>query len=168
MSGLIRKLIGPAKTRLQRYAEEASSLLSSGVEERTLEDDKIRVEEVIARININVSLLERCNRNWSSLLKDLKNEDRSKKEKEHQRVAEGSEGYIEILMDTNEMVARLQSWLKLIARARTQIKTLTTTKEVGAIVNTSRNLPSSGYNTEPANLGSSEMVVLRVNTIASI
>ena len=34
MSGLIRKLIGPVKTRLQRYVEEASSLLSSGVEEK--------------------------------------------------------------------------------------------------------------------------------------
>ena len=113
--------------------------MSSRVEEKTLKDDEIRVEEVIARININVSLLERCNRNWSSLLKDLKNEDRSKEEKEHQCVAEGSEGYIEILMDANEMVARLQSRLKLIARARTRIKTLTTTKEVGAIVNTSGN-----------------------------
>ena len=98
----------------------------------------------------------RCNRDWSSLLKD---EDRSKEEKEHQRVAEGSEGYIEILMDANEMVARLQSRLKLIARARTRIKTLTTTKEVEAIVNTSGNLPSGGYNIEPANLGSSDMGV---------
>ena len=78
MSGLIRKLIGPAKTRLQRYVEEASSLLSSGVEEKTLEEDEIRVEEVIARINTNVSLLERCNRDWSTLLKDLKNEDRER------------------------------------------------------------------------------------------
>ena len=34
MSGPIGKLIGPAKTRLQRYAEEASSLLSSTVEEK--------------------------------------------------------------------------------------------------------------------------------------
>ena len=93
----------------------------------------------------------------------MKNEDRSKEEKEHQRVAEGSEGYIEILMDANEVVAHLQSRLKLIARARTQIKTLTTTKEVGAIVNTSGNLPSGGYNIEPANLGSSDMGVLRVN-----
>ena len=118
MSGPIRKLIGPAKIRLQRYIEEAFSLLSSGVEERTLEDDEIRVEEVIARINTHVSLLEHCNCDWSGLLKDLKNEERSKEEKEYQRVAEGSEGYIELLMDTNEMVACLQSWLKLIARAR--------------------------------------------------
>ena len=35
MSGSIGKLIGPAKTRLQRYVEEASSLLSSTVEEKT-------------------------------------------------------------------------------------------------------------------------------------
>ena len=34
MSGPIGKLIGPAKTRLQRYVEEASSLPSSTVEEK--------------------------------------------------------------------------------------------------------------------------------------
>ena len=86
MSGSIRKLIGPAKTRLQHYVEEASSVFSTGVEEKTLEEDEMRVE-VIARINSNVSLLECCNRDWSSLLKDLKNEDWSKEEKEYQRVA---------------------------------------------------------------------------------
>ena len=62
MSGPIRKLIGPAKTRLQFYVEEASSLPSSAVEEKTVTEGELRVEEVIARINTNVSLLERCNR----------------------------------------------------------------------------------------------------------
>ena len=62
MSGPMRKLIGPAKTRVQRYVEEASSLPSSTVEEKTVTEDELRVEEVIARINTNVSLLERCNR----------------------------------------------------------------------------------------------------------
>ena len=81
------------------------------------------MEEVIARINTNVSLLERCNHDWSSLLKDLKNEERSKEEKEYQQVADGSEGYIEILMDANEMVVRLQGWLKLIIQAREQLQT---------------------------------------------
>ena len=47
MSGPIRKLIGRAKTRLQRYVEEASSLLSSTVEEKIVMEDKLRVEEVI-------------------------------------------------------------------------------------------------------------------------
>ena len=37
------KLIGPAKTRLQRYLEEASSLLSSTVGEKTLMEDELRV-----------------------------------------------------------------------------------------------------------------------------
>ena len=36
--------------------------LSSAVEEKTVTEDELRVEEVIARINTNVSLLERCNR----------------------------------------------------------------------------------------------------------
>ena len=41
MSGSIRKLIGPAKTRLQRYVEEASSLPSSTVEEKTVTEDEL-------------------------------------------------------------------------------------------------------------------------------
>ena len=62
MSGPIRKLMGPAKTQLQRYVEESSSLPSSAVEEKTVTEDELRVEEVIAHIITNVSLLERCNR----------------------------------------------------------------------------------------------------------
>ena len=46
MSGPIRKLIGPAKTRLQRYVEEASSLPLSTVEEKIVTEDELRVEEL--------------------------------------------------------------------------------------------------------------------------
>ena len=53
--------MGPVKMRLQLYIEEASSLPSSAVEEKTVKEDELRVEEVIACINTNVSLLERCN-----------------------------------------------------------------------------------------------------------
>ena len=75
MSGPIQKLIGPVvKVRLQCYVEELSSLLSSIVEEKTAGEDEIRVEEVIAHINTNISLLERCNRDWAGLLMDLKEE----------------------------------------------------------------------------------------------
>ena len=41
ISGPIRKLIGPAKMRLQCYVEEASSLPSSAVEEKTVTDDEL-------------------------------------------------------------------------------------------------------------------------------
>ena len=43
MSGPIRKLIGPAKTRLQCYVEEASSLPSSAVEEKAVTEDEFLV-----------------------------------------------------------------------------------------------------------------------------
>ena len=47
-SRAIRKLIGPAKTRLQRYVEEASSLPSYTVEKKIVMEDELRVEEVIS------------------------------------------------------------------------------------------------------------------------
>ena len=161
-------MIGPAKARLQRYNEEASSLLASPIEEESLEEDEIRVEEVIARISTNISLLERCNRDWSNLLKDLKSEERNKEEKEYQRVADGSEGYIEVMMDANEMVVRLQGRLKLIVRARerSRAKTLPVSKEpVGSMVDPSVSLTSGGHNLEPSSFSSGELgaLNLRVN-----
>ena len=134
--------------------------MASRIEEKSLEEDEICMEEVIARINMNVSLLECCNRDWSSLLKDLKSEERSKEEKKNQRVADGSEGHIEILMDANEMVVRLQGRLKLILQAREQLrtKTLPVSKEpVGSIVDPSMSLTSGGYNLEPSSFSSGEM-----------
>ena len=71
--------------------------------------DKLRVEEVITRINTSISFLERCNRDWANLLKDLKGEEKGKEEKEYQLVAEGNEGYIEALMEANELVAQLET-----------------------------------------------------------
>ena len=64
---------------------------------------RLGLEEVIARINTNVSLLERCNCSGetANLLKDLKTEEKVKEE-EYQRVAEGSEGYIEIRTNGGE------------------------------------------------------------------
>ena len=51
-----------------------------------------------------------------NLLKDLKTEEKVNREKEYQRVAEGSEGNNEILMEANELVAPLETRLKVIAR----------------------------------------------------
>ena len=59
----------------------------------------MRLEEVIARINTNVSLLETGA--TVNLLKDLKTEEKVKEE-EYQRVAEGSVGYIEIRTNVGE------------------------------------------------------------------
>ena len=46
----------------------------------------------------------------------MKTKEKIKEEKEYQQVSEGSKGYIEILMEVNELVARLETRLKIIAR----------------------------------------------------
>ena len=72
MSGPIRKLIGPAKVRLHKYYEEANTILSFLVREETMEDDEVLAEQLIECMNNNVNLLEKCNRDWVNLLKDLR------------------------------------------------------------------------------------------------
>ena len=116
MSGPIRKLIGPAKTRLLRYVTEAEALLSSPIQSEALEEDETNTEDLIERMNNNLSILERCNRDWVSLLKDLKGEEKTAEEREHGRVGEGTEGYIEVLLNAGELISSLKSRLKRIVR----------------------------------------------------
>jgi len=90
MSGTIRKLLGPAKARLQGYLEDAEKFLTLPINEEEMEDEEVAIEEYIERINNNVAILERCNRDWSVLLSGLKEKtEKVTEEKEHARVAEG-------------------------------------------------------------------------------
>ena len=52
----------------------------------------------------------------ANLLKDLKTKEKISREKEYQRGAEGSEGYNKIPMEANELIGRLETCLKVIAR----------------------------------------------------
>ena len=61
MSGPIRKLVGLSKARLQGYCDEVNKLLSSPVQEETMQDKEIISEDLIERMNTNLDLLERCN-----------------------------------------------------------------------------------------------------------
>ena len=87
MSGPIRKLIGPARTQLRGYYNEVDKLLSSPVREEMMEDEELISEELIKCMNTNVNLLERCNRDWMNLLKDLLGESKATEENEYDRVA---------------------------------------------------------------------------------
>ena len=81
------------------------------------------------------------------LLKDLKTEEKVKEEKEYQRVAEGSEGYIEILMEANELFARLATRLKVIARIGQQARAkVLSERETETTVNPSMRMQPGGYN----------------------
>jgi len=47
-------------------------------------------------------------------LKDLRGEEKVKEKQELERVAEGGEGYIEVLLDAGDVVARLEARLRQI------------------------------------------------------
>ena len=64
----------------------------------------------------------------------------------YQRVVEGSEGYIEILMEANERVARLETRLKVIARIRQQARAKLSERETEITVNPSVRMQPGGYN----------------------
>ena len=74
MSGPIHKLIGLAKTRLLRYIVEPEKIFSLPIQTEIIEDEEINTEDLIECMNNNVSILERCNQEWDSLLKDMEGE----------------------------------------------------------------------------------------------
>ena len=79
----------------------------------------------------------------------MKTEEKVKEEKEYQRVVEGSEGYIEILMEANELVARLETRWKVIARIGQQARAkVSSERETETMVNPSVRMQPGGYNTE--------------------
>ena len=77
----------------------------------------------------------------------MKTEEKAKEEKEYQRVVEGSEGYNEILMEANELVARLETRLKVIARIGQQARAkVLSERETETTVNPSVRMQPGGYN----------------------
>ena len=123
MSGPIQRMIGPANARLLRYLKEAAPLLSVPVEEKTIIERKFQIEELIKRMNTNICLLERCNRDLASLLKEFEGDEWTKEEEEHQKVTEGSEGFIEVLLDAGKNIVHLGARFKIITKSRGQMRT---------------------------------------------
>ena len=77
----------------------------------------------------------------------MKTEEKVKEEKEYQRVDEGSEGYTEILMEANELVAPLETRLKVIARIGQQARAkVLSERETETTVNPSVRMQPGGYN----------------------
>ena len=120
MSGPLRKLLGPAKARLQHYIKEAEQLISKPIEAGMVEEEELTLEDLIERMNNNVSVIERCNANWTSLLQDLKGEAKVTEEQEHSHVAEGDEGYVEVLLNAGECIGHMRARLKRIEKKLVQ------------------------------------------------
>ena len=121
MSGPLRKLIGPAKSRLQRYNEAANDLLENKIlKEPELDEIENEMEDYINRLSSNIAMLERCNKDWSTLLKETKGDAKVTEEREYARMAEGDEGFIEIMLVANDVLSRLKAKVTLISRKREQ------------------------------------------------
>ena len=81
-----------------------------------MEEEELTLEDLIERMKNNVSVIERCNADWISLLQDLEGEAKVTEEQEHSRVAEGDEGYIEVLLNAGECISCMRARLKCIEK----------------------------------------------------
>ena len=115
MSGPIRNLIGPMKSCVQRAIEEANALLETELNVEDLDKAEMDVESLINKLTINISMLERCNKDWTGIMKDLKGEAKPTDEKEYARAAEGGRGFIEAIIVGNKVVARLKAKITFVS-----------------------------------------------------
>ena len=78
-------------------------------------------EDFANRISTNIALLEKCNNDWSNILKKLKDDAKVTEERDYACVCEGQDGLIEALLTGNEVLARLKARIMIILRKREQI-----------------------------------------------
>ena len=127
MSGGIRKLIGPAKSHLEQCIEESENLLKTKVTaESDFNGEEGEAEYFINRLSTNSLLLERCNKDWSNILKDEKGEVKATEESEYARATEGENNFIELMLTANDTIARLKGRITLISRKREGVDHLKT------------------------------------------
>ena len=119
MLGPIRRLIGPTKSRLLKYIETANGLMERKPVETQLDEEEIEAEDFANRISTNIiALLEKCNNDWSNILKELKDDAKVTEEREYACVCESEDGLIEALLTGNEVLARLKARITIILRKR--------------------------------------------------
>ena len=89
--------------------------------ESELDEIESETKKSINRLSSNIAILERCNKDWSTLiLKEAKGKAKATKEREYTCIAEGEEGFIEVMLVANDTLARLKTRITLISRKREQ------------------------------------------------
>ena len=122
MSGPIRKLIGPTKTRALGYIQEAGAALELPLDDDTLDESENTCEDLFNRLTRCVTLLEKCNSDWTSLLKTVQGDEKTEEEREYDRVSDGEQGLVRILLDSNDTLAQLTTRISRLRRRRTVIE----------------------------------------------
>ena len=113
------RVIAKATWTLKSASEEVhrrsgAATLRVPVEEKTMEEEEV-IEDLVEQMN-NVSVVERCINDWTTLLQSLKGEAKVTEEEEQSRAADGREGYVDILLNSGECIGRLKARLKRIQR----------------------------------------------------
>ena len=153
MSGPIRRLIGPTKSRLLQYVESASGLLEKKPVETELDKEESEAEDFANRISSNIALLEKCNRDWSNILKELKDDAKITEESEYTR--DGEDGFIEVLLVATEVLARLKARITIISRKREQAVLQATRVAIQENLSTSTSMFQPSTNLSASNMQSS-------------
>ena len=86
------------------------------VNEADLDREETELEDLIHRFSSNIALLERCNQEWTTLLHEMKGEERAAEENEYLWVADRDEGLIELLLDSRETDTQLEARLIQVLR----------------------------------------------------
>jgi len=114
MLGPIRKLLGPTKARLQSYIKMAKTILERAVDETNLDREETKLDD---RFFTNITLLECCNQEWTTLVNVMESgDDKDTEEKEYLWATDGDGGLIELLLDSKETVGRLEAHLARVLR----------------------------------------------------
>ena len=115
-----KKVNWPTKSRLLQYVESASGLLENKPIETELDNEESKAEDFTNRISI-IALLEKCNKDWSNILKELKGNAKVTEESEYTSVADREDGFIEVLLVATEVLERLKARITIISRKREQV-----------------------------------------------
>jgi len=100
---------GPAKSRLQQYIELANILLEKKPNETEVDEEESEAEDFVNRISCNIALLKKCNKDWSNIWRETERDAKVAEEREYARVSEGENGFIDVLMVANEVLAKLKA-----------------------------------------------------------
>ncbi|MCP3664057.1 MAG: DUF1759 domain-containing protein [Gammaproteobacteria bacterium] len=118
MSGALRQVIGPTRSRLAKLLESADeemsivSLYDSGLSQsenlQHLNRKKYHLQTLIARIEAAVSILDTKNNEWGQLLSQLDGDRLSAEEKILKQFMDDSDGFIIVMLNGRDALAQLQ------------------------------------------------------------
>lgn len=112
MSGSIRKFLGPTRARALTYLRQAKELLEG--EPRDLSVQEAAIEDMCARLSRCTATMTKCNDDRTAVLVRLEGQAKEAENQEYDQFM----GIVNIILDCDKYVARLQTVLNRHCRVR--------------------------------------------------